>query len=279
MSKLNQINNKIIVDALREDIPTNDITTQLTISNKEKIQAQIISKERGILCGLDIAKKVFLTVNASLKIKTKLKDGNIIRNNQCILELYGKKSSILTAERTALNFLGLATGVATKTNYLSKKIKPFKSKVCCTRKTIPNLRSLQKYAVIIGGGTNNRMNLSEEIFIKDNHLANSKNIALLLQSVIDKNKSKKIITVEVDTLAQLKMIRHLKINRVLFDNMKASEIKKGIKLLLKKIETEASGNIDEKNIISYAKTGVKRISMGSLTHTLSNFDFSLEINK
>ena len=271
--------NKIISDALREDVPSKDITTQLTVTNKEKVHAKIISKERGVLCGLEMAKAVFLSVDPSLRIKRKFKDGNIIKNNQSILEIYGKKSSILTAERTALNFLGLATGIATKTNYLSKKIKKFKSKVCCTRKTIPNLRNLQKYAVLVGGGTNNRMNLSDEIFVKDNHLANTKNIALLLQSVIKKNTSKKIITVEVDTIAQLKAIKHLKINRILFDNMQPSQIKKGIQLLPKNIQTEASGNINEKNIVNYAKTGVSRISMGSLTHTISNFDFSLEIKK
>ena len=271
--------NKIISDALREDVPSKDITTQLTVTNKEKVHAKITSKERGVLCGLEMAKAVFLSVDPSLRIKRKFKDGNIIKNNQSILEIYGKKSSILTAERTALNFLGLATGIATKTNYLSKKIKKFKSKVCCTRKTIPNLRNLQKYAVLVGGGTNNRMNLSDEIFVKDNHLANTKNIASLLQSVIKKNTSKKIITVEVDTIAQLKVIKHLKINRILFDNMQPSQIKKGIQLLPKNIQTEASGNINEKNIVSYAKTGVGRISMGSLTHTISNFDFSLEIKK
>ena len=156
--------NKIISDALREDVPSKDITTQLTVTNKEKVHAKIISKERGVLCGLEMAKAVFLSVDPSLRIKRKFKDGTIIKNNQSILEIYGKKSSILTAERTALNFLGLATGIATKTNHVSKKIKKFKSKVCCTRKTIPNLRNLQKYAVLVGGGTNNRMNLSDEIF-------------------------------------------------------------------------------------------------------------------
>ena len=271
--------NKIISDALREDVPSKDITTQLTVANKKKVHARIISKERGILCGLEIAKAVFLSVDPSLTIKRKFKDGNIIKNNQSVLEIFGKKSSILTAERTALNFLGLTTGIATQTNHVSKKIKKYKSKVCCTRKTIPNLRNLQKYAVLIGGGTNNRMNLSDEIFVKDNHLANIKNIALLLQNVIKKNKSKKIITVEVDTLAQLKGIKHLKINRILFDNMQPSQIKKGIQLLPKNIQTEASGNINENNIVNYAKTGVSRISMGSLTHTISNFDFSLEIKK
>jgi nicotinate-nucleotide pyrophosphorylase (carboxylating) len=279
LNKLNKIHNKLIKDALREDMPNGDITTMLAISNKEKIHAQITSKEQGVLCGIELSKKVFLAVDSKLKIKTKFKDGNKIKKNQTIMSIFGKKSSILKAERTALNFLGFATGIATKTNRLVLKIKKFKTKVCCTRKTIPNLRDLQKYAVILGGGINNRMNLSEEIFIKDNHLASSNNIASLIKKVIQKNKSKKIITVEVDTLTQLKIIKDLKIDRILFDNMNPAQIKAGIKMLSKKIQTEASGNINEKNIISYAKSGVQRISMGALTHTISNFDFSLEINK
>lgn len=279
MDKLNKNHNKLIKNALREDMPNGDITTMLAISNKEKIHAQITSKEQGVLCGIELSKKVFLAVDSKLKIKTKFKDGNKIKKNQTIMSIFGKKSSILKAERTALNFLGFATGISTKTNRLALKIKKFKTKVCCTRKTIPNLRDLQKYAVILGGGINNRMNLSEEIFIKDNHLASSNNIASLIKKVIQKNKSKKIITVEVDTLTQLKEIQDLKIDRILFDNMNPSQIKAGIKILSKKIQTEASGNINEKNIISYAKSGVQRISMGALTHTISNFDFSLEINK
>ena len=279
MDKLNKNHNKLIKDALREDMPNGDITTMLAISNKEKIHAQITSKEQGVLCGIELSKKVFLAVDSKLKIKTKFKDGNKIKKNQTIMSIFGKKSSILKAERTALNFLGFATGIATKTNRLVLKIKKFKTKICCTRKTIPNLRDLQKYAVILGGGINNRMNLSEEIFIKDNHLASSNNIASLIKKVIQKNNSKKIIIVEVDTLTQLKIIKDLKIDRILFDNMNPTQIKAGIKILSKKIQTEASGNINEKNIISYAKSGVQRISMGALTHTISNFDFSLEINK
>ena len=141
------------------------------------------------------------------------------------------------------------------------------------------LRVLQKYAVRIGGGTNNRMNLSDEIFIKDNHFIKEVNFRSIVEKSIKNNKKRKIITVEVDNLNQLKQIKDLKINRVLFDNMNPSLITKGLTLLPKTIETEASGNINETNIISYAKTKVKRISMGSLTHSIRNFDFSLEIKK
>jgi nicotinate-nucleotide pyrophosphorylase (carboxylating) len=267
----------IIKNSLQEDVPYGDITTQLTVSEKQNAKARIVSKAKGILCGIHVAKLVLSQVDKKLKIYTKLKDGSRIEKNQTILKIIGKKKSILKAERTVLNFLGLMTGIATKTSHLSSKIKKFKTKVCCTRKTIPNLRNIQKYAVIIGGGVNNRMNLSEEIFIKDNHLA-GEDISSLIKTVIKKNKSKKIITVEVDNLKQLNLIKKFKINRVLFDNMKPSNIKKGIKLLPKTIQTEASGNINEQNITQYAKSGVQRISMGALTHTISNFDFSLELN-
>ncbi len=272
-----KISKNIIKHALLEDMPSGDITTDLIVNNNEKATAHIVSKEQGILCGIEVVVQVFLNVDSKLKIKKKLKDGNVIKKNQVILSIVGKKKSILKAERTALNFLGFATGISTKTNKLAKKITKFKSKVCCTRKTIPNLRVLQKYSVIMGGGTNNRMSLSEEILVKDNHLANSNNIKLLINNIIKKNKLKKKITVEVDNLKQLQLIKDLKINRVLFDNMTPSQVKYGIKLLPKKIETEASGNIKEHNIINYAKTGVQRISMGDLTHSISNFDFSLDI--
>jgi nicotinate-nucleotide pyrophosphorylase (carboxylating) len=267
---------KIIKEALREDMPRGDITTNITISTNHPVQARIISKSKGVICGLEVAKKVFLMVDKQLVVKTQLQDGAYIKTNQTILTIRGNKKSILKAERTALNFLGFMSGISTKTNELSLLIKKFKTKVCCTRKTLPNLRNLQKYAVIVGGGTNNRMNLSDEIFIKDNHIADN-NLETLIPAVIKKNKLKKLITVEVDNLAQLKKIKAYKINRVLFDNMTPANIKNGIKLLPKNIETEASGNINQSNIRNYAKSGVQRISMGALTHTITNFDFSLEI--
>ena len=271
--------NKIISEAIKEDIPSGDITSLSLIDQKTNVLANIKAKEHGVLCGSLLTKQIFKKIDKNLAIQIKKRDGSLVKKNQTIMTIKGKKISILQAERTALNFLGFMSGIASKTNYLVSKIKKYKTKICCTRKTLPNLRVLQKYAVRIGGGINNRMNLSDEIFIKDNHFIKEVNFRSIVEKSIKNNKQRKIITVEVDNLNQLKQIKDLKINRVLFDNMKPALITKGLTLLPKTIETEASGNINETNIISYAKTKVKRISMGSLTHSIRNFDFSLEIKK
>ena len=271
--------NKIISEAIKEDIPSGDITSLSLIDQKTNVLANIKAKEHGVLCGSLLTKQIFKKIDKNLAIQIKKRDGSLVKKNQTIMTIKGKKISILQAERTALNFLGFMSGIASKTNYLVSKIKKYKTKICCTRKTLPNLRVLQKYAVRIGGGINNRMNLSDEIFIKDNHFIKEVNFRSIVEKSIKNNKKRKIITVEVDNLNQLKQIKDLKINRVLFDNMNPSLITKGLTLLPKTIETEASGNINETNIISYAKTKVKRISMGSLTHSIRNFDFSLEIKK
>ena len=271
--------NKIVSEAIQEDIPNGDVTSLVLIDQKTNVSANIKAKENGVLCGSLIAKQVFKKIDKTLQVNLAKPEGSFIKKNQTIMTIKGKKISILQAERTALNFLGLLSGIASKTKHLVSKTKKFKTKICCTRKTLPNLRMLQKYAVRIGRGTNNRMNLSDEIFIKDNHFIKEGNFRSIVQKSIKNNKKKKIITVEVDNLHQLKQIKDLKVNRVLFDNMKPALIKKGLTLLRKTIETEASGNINEANILSYAKTKVKRISMGSLTHSIRNFDFSLEIKK
>ncbi len=180
----------------------------------------------------------------------------------------------MIGERVALNFLTHVSGIATKTNEFVRRSKK-KTKICCTRKTVPNLRVIQKYAVKLGGGTNHRFNLSDEFLIKDNHVASS-NLRDLVSLAIKKKKGKKI-TVEVDNLKQLKRIMGLKFNTVLFDNMSIKNLKAGIKLAKKYYETEASGNINLETVKSVAATGVDRISVGSITHSTSAIDLKLEI--
>ena len=180
----------------------------------------------------------------------------------------------MIAERVALNFLSHISGIATKTNQFVK-LAGIKSKICCTRKTIPNYRVIQKYAVRLGGGTNHRFNLSDEFLIKDNHIASSNIKELVLLAI--KNKRGKKITVEIDNLKQLKKIIGLKFDTVLFDNMNTNNLKAGVKLAKKYYETEASGNINLKTIKSIASTGVDRISIGSITHSAPAVDFKLEI--
>jgi nicotinate-nucleotide pyrophosphorylase (carboxylating) len=260
--------------ALNEDLyPTGDITSDL-IKNNKIIEVKLISNESAVIGGLRFAKYAFALIDNKIKFVSKKKDGSLIKKNSLIATIKGKAKNILIAERVALNFLSHLSGIATKTNKFVK-LAGKKCKICCTRKTIPNLRVIQKYAVKLGGGTNHRFNLSDEFLIKDNHIASS-NLKELVSLAIRNKKGKKI-TVEVDNLNQLKRIMGLKFNTVLFDNMSVKNLKTGIKLTKKHYETEASGNINLKTVKSVAATGVDRISVGSITHSAPAIDFKLEI--
>ena len=260
--------------ALAEDLyPDGDITTDL-LNKNEIITAKLVSNQKAIVAGLLFTKHTFNQVDKKIKFILKKRDGSSVKKNSVIAIIKGKASSILVAERVALNFLSHISGIATKTNQFVK-LAGKKCKICCTRKTIPNYRVIQKYAVRLGGGTNHRFNLSDEFLIKDNHIASSSLRKLVSLAV--KNKKGKKITVEVDNLKQLKEIIGLKFNTVLFDNMSIKSLRTGIKLVKKYYETEASGNINLKTVKSVAATGVNRISVGSITHSAPAIDFKLEI--
>ena len=260
--------------ALNEDLyPSGDITSNL-IKNNINIKVKLISNQDAIVGGLLFAKNAFALVDSKIKFIVKKKDGTLVKKNTLVAIIQGKAQNILIAERVALNFLSHISGIATRTNQFVK-LAGKKCKICCTRKTIPNLRVIQKYAVKLGGGTNHRFNLSDEFLIKDNHIASSDIKELVLLAI--KNKKNKKITVEVDNLKQLKKIKGLKFNTVLFDNMSIKNLKAGIKIAKKYYETEASGNISLKTIKSVAATGVNRISIGSITHSAPAVDFKLEL--
>jgi len=260
--------------ALNEDLyPSGDITSSL-IKNNKVIKVKLLSNQNAIIGGLLFAKQAFDLVDSKIKFVIKKKDGSIIKKRSLIATIEGKAKNILIAERVALNFLSHISGIATKTNEFVK-LAGKKCKICCTRKTIPNIRVIQKYAVKLGGGTNHRFNLSDEFLIKDNHIA-STNIKSLVSLAV-KNKKGKKITVEVDNLKQLKTIMGLKFNTVLFDNMSVKNLKQGVKIAKKNYETEASGNINLKTVKSIARTGVDRISVGSITHSATAIDLKLEI--
>ena len=260
--------------ALTEDLyPYGDITSNL-LKKTEIIEAKIVSNQKAIVAGLLFAKQTFNQVDKKIRFIQKKKDGSSVKKNSVIAIIKGKVSSILVAERVALNFLSHISGIATKTNQFVK-LAGKKCKICCTRKTIPNYRVIQKYAVKLGGGTNHRFNLSDEFLIKDNHIASSDLKKLV--SLAIKNKRGKKITVEVDNLKQLKEIIGLKFDTVLFDNMNIKNLRAGVKLVKKYYETEASGNINLKTVKSVAATGVNRISVGSITHSAPAIDFKLEI--
>ena len=259
--------------ALNEDLyPSGDITSDL-IENSKIIEVKLISNENAVIGGLRFAKYAFSLIDNKIRFIVKKKDGSFVKKNSLIATIKGKAKNILIAERVALNFLSHISGIATKTNQFVK-LAGRKCKICCTRKTIPNLRVIQKYAVKLGGGTNHRFNLSDEFLIKDNHIASSDLRELV--SLAIKNKKGKKITVEVDNLNQLKKIIGLKFNTVLFDNMSVKNLRDGIKLAKKYYETEASGNINLKTVKAVAATGVDRISVGSITHSAPAIDFKLE---
>ena len=261
--------------ALNEDLyPSGDITTNL-LNNNSISKFKLISNEKGIIGGLEFATQTFNLLDRNIKFNIKKKEGSKISKGSIIATIEGKIKNILIGERVALNFLSHISGIATKTNKFVKKAGK-KTKVCCTRKTIPNLRVIQKYAVKLGGGTNHRFNLSDEFLIKDNHLASSKKFEEIVKNAI-KNKKKRKITVEVDTLKQFKRINGLSFNTVLFDNMSPKNLKVAIKYARGKYETEASGGITLKNVNKMAATNVDRISVGELTHSIQALDLKLEI--
>ncbi|MDC3087838.1 carboxylating nicotinate-nucleotide diphosphorylase [Candidatus Pelagibacter sp.] len=260
--------------ALTEDLyPHGDITSGL-LKKDRIISAKLISNQKAVVAGLLFAKHTFAQVDKKIKFSIKKKDGSLVKKNSLIANIKGKANSILIAERVALNFLSHISGIATKTNQFVK-LAGKKCKICCTRKTIPNYRVIQKYAVKLGGGINHRFNLSDEYLIKDNHIASS-NIKELVESAINNRKGKKI-SVEIDNLKQLKEIMGLKFNTVLFDNMNIKDLKIGVRIAKKYYETEASGNINLKTVKLIAATGVNRISVGSITHSAPAIDFKIEI--
>ena len=264
----------IVYQALKEDLrPSGDLTTN-NITDK-KILAKIITGQDCVIGGLNFAKETFKILDKKVIFKSKIQEGKKVKKGKTVAILKGNAKSILKAERVALNFIGLVSGVATMTNKFVIKLSGKSCKICCTRKTLPNLRLIQKYAVRLGGGTNHRFNLSDEILIKDNHIAIDRDIKNIVKKSIRNKKGKKI-TVEVDNISQLKKIIGLKFDRVLFDNMNIKNLRKAVKMSKKYYETEASGGITLKNIKKISSTGVQRISIGQITHSAPTVDCKLD---
>jgi len=260
--------------ALNEDLyPSGDITSGL-IDNDKIVTVKLISNQSAIVGGLLFAKQTFDLIDNKIKFIVKKKDGSRVKKGNLVALIKGKAKNILIAERVALNFMSHISGIATRTNEFVK-LAGKKTKICCTRKTIPNLRVVQKYAVKLGGGTNHRFNLSDEYLIKDNHIASSDLRTLVIKAI--KNQKGKKITVEVDTIEQLRSILGLKFNTILLDNMNIKNLKTAVKIAKKYYETEASGNVNLRTVKAIASTGVNRISVGSITHSAAAVDFKLEI--
>ncbi len=269
-----------IKTALAEDMGDGDHTSLACIPNSANGKAQLLVKENGIIAGVDLAKEIFKTVDKSLKVSVFIKDGSKIKIGDVVLTVEGKSQSILLAERLVLNCMQRMSGIATKTNKLVELCKGTKAKVIDTRKTTPNLRGLEKWAVVIGGGANHRIGLYDMILIKDNHIDYAGGIkqAIIAANNYLKTKNKKLkIEVEARNLNEVKQILEIgKVNRIMLDNFSINEIKNAVKLINRKYEIEASGGITEQSIRSYAKCGVDFISVGAITHHIKSLDLSLK---
>ncbi len=272
-----------IKNALYEDVKDGDISGIASISEQSVKSAKLFVKKSCIIAGIDLAEKIFKFYDSNIKFDKILNDGDYVKKNSIPFVVTGNARSILATERLVLNTMQRMSGIATITNKLKNKIKLFDAVLLDTRKTTPNFRYPEKWAVKIGGGNNHRMGLFDEIMIKDNHIDYSNNIEDVIDKTkiyLDKVKSKKIfVIVESRNIYEIKKIlKYNWIDRILLDNMKVHELEEAVKFINGKIKTEASGNITESNIIEVAKTGVDFISIGALTHSAPYIDLSLKAN-
>lgn len=278
------INKKdIIKKALEEDIGSGDITTEIFVDKNYLFKGKIISKEYGILCGVDFAKQCFMLLNKNAKIKILKKDGQFIKPKDVLMEIVSNRT-ILSAERTALNILQRLSGIATKTSKFVKIAKLYNIDVFDTRKTTPNLRIMEKYAVLCGGGTNHRFGLYDAFMIKDNHIKSINNFKEISKKikVARKKHPEKEIEIEVQLFKQLKNVIHMDIDVIMLDNMDLKTIEKSIKFIRerrKDVEIEISGGIDEEKFKKLVKFSPDRISIGALTHSYKSLDISMDIKR
>jgi nicotinate-nucleotide pyrophosphorylase (carboxylating) len=270
---------KIISEALAEDLGDGDHSSLSTIPEDAKGEVVLIAKEEGIIAGIDIARRVFKAVDNSVVFTAIKKDGDKVVPGDSIFEVSGKSQSLLSAERLALNFMQRMSGIATKTNYLTGLIKGLPCKLLDTRKTTPLLRELEKYAVKTGGGFNHRFGLFDMIMIKDNHIDFAGGIEKAIKAAHRYLKSTgKNLKIEIETKNPDEVMQVMNtggVDRIMFDNFTPELMRKAVKLVNGKYETEASGGITEKNIREYAGTGVDFISVGALTHHIKSLDMSL----
>ena len=270
---------KFIKDSLNEDIKDGDHTTLACIDNNNISTAKIVSKDNGIIAGINLAKIIFNEVNEDLNITTSFNDGDTVKENDLILKISGSSHSILTAERLVLNCMQQMSAIATKTKKISDLISSTNAKILDTRKTIPLNRHIQKQAVKIGGGYNHRFGLYDMIMIKDNHIDFCNGITNAIKktkSYLLKNNRNLEIIVETRNISEVKeVLAQGGIRRILLDNFNYKDTKEAVRIINQQYETESSGGITEENILEYAKCGVDYISLGALTHSIKNFDISL----
>jgi nicotinate-nucleotide pyrophosphorylase (carboxylating) len=262
--------------ALSEDIGTGDITTNTVVPATNIIYGSVIAKEDGVICGLDVFARVFFLLDKEVRVSPKVSDGDTVTAGTMIAEIEGLARSVLTGERVALNLLQRLSGIATKTNELVRVLAGTKTKVIDTRKTSPGLRVLEKYAVRTGGGSNHRMNLSDGILIKDNHIKAAGSIERAVAEARANCPATLKIEVEVESIDQVKQALKAKADIIMLDNMSVGMMTQAVSLIGGKALTEASGNMNDRDLVEVASTGVNFISVGALTHSVKALDISLK---
>jgi nicotinate-nucleotide pyrophosphorylase (carboxylating) len=271
---------KIIRQALDEDIQTGDVTTQAVIPDEVFGKGKFLVKANGVIAGLNIAEQVFKIVDDKIVYKVLICDGAKVNVGDIVAEVDGKASSILTAERTALNFLQRMSGIATLTNSFMEKIKHTKAKILDTRKTVPGLRLLDKEAVRLGGGKNHRIGLFDMFLIKDNHIEIAGSITNAVNECKDYQRKINLnlrIEVETKNLEEVKKALACNVDIIMLDNFRTDMMKKAVAIINGKCLVEASGNVKLDNVKEIAETGVDFISVGALTHSVKALDISLEV--
>lgn len=281
LDKLKLEINQLLELSLKEDLDKiGDVTSNAILKTEKQGIANIIAKQNGVFSGGFLVKMVYFYIDQKVNVELNVTEGTFIKNRQTAIKIKGAIKSILTGERTALNFLARTSGIATLTNKFTQKLAGSNIKILDTRKTIPAWRYLDKYSVFIGGGTNHRIGLFDMVLIKENHIAaagNIENAVKLCSNYLKANNLNLKIEVETKTLEEVKKALVLNIDRIMFDNMNLEQIKQATQLVAGKIETEISGGVTLENIDDYYDAGVDFISVGQLTHSATAFDYSLLI--
>ena len=272
---------RIIKAALEEDLSQGDITTEALISPKQLGEAHILSRSEGVLAGIEVARMVFHELDPSLHFEVLKKDGERIKPGDRIATITGSVSSILKAERVALNFLQRLSGIASEVARYVAEVEGLKVSIFDTRKTTPGLRILEKYAVRVGGGRNHRFHLGDGILIKDNHLAALRVLGMSLKDIVAKAKREapRSLEVEVEVSSAKEALEAAEAGAsiIMLDNMSPDEMKRAVEILPREVKLEASGGINLENVRAIAETGVDRISIGAITHSARALDISLEL--
>jgi nicotinate-nucleotide pyrophosphorylase (carboxylating) len=266
-----------VAAALAEDLGSEgDITTDAIVPAESTGEAAIVARQKGVIAGLDLAEAAFKALDPKTSFVRVVQDGGEVASGGTIATVTGKTRALLTAERTALNFLGRLSGIATLTAAYVEAVEGTGARISCTRKTTPGLRAFEKYAVRAGGGVNHRFGLYDAVLVKDNHIAAAGGLAQALERLSARSGHLVKIEVEVDTLDQVKQALGFPIDAVLLDNMDVETLRQAVKLVAGRVKTEASGGVTLERVRKIAETGVDLISVGALTHSPRNLDSSLE---